>query len=159
MTDKTEKDAEANLKEFLTQAEHFIEDNELGLNIEQNEEVVKTVSKLLKLQPYQMYQMDNIDQIPIMIGQYCLYMQTVRTKLENTIEWCTYYINAELAEEWKSEVYNFIPKEMKPHSIASTNPFITKLMEMRLVAESRLKGIPENISTLQNIAYRLGQKK
>jgi len=153
--------AEAKLEEFLAKADEFIEDNDLCLHIDINSLIVGTVSNLLKMTPAEMYELslEEVNQCSIMIGQYCLYMQKLRNKLENTIMWCSYYINAELALEWRSEVYNFIPKEMKPHAIASSNPFIDKLMQMRMVAESRLKGIPEKMSTLQNIAYRLGQIK
>jgi hypothetical protein len=151
--------AESDLEEFLQQADRFIAENDLGLNIDVNPEVIKDTTKLLSLTPTEMYELslDDINKAAIMIGQYCIYLQQLRNKLENTISWCTFYINSQVAQEWKNELYNFIPKEMKSHSIAETNSFLQKLMEMRLVAESRLRGIPEKMDSLRNIAFRLGK--
>ena len=152
---------EDDLDRFLVEAENFLSDNDLGLNLQINTQIIEDVTHLMSMTPVEMYDLDldKINQLGVAIGQYCTYVQKTRSKLENTILWCSFYINSQLAEEWKNELYDFMPKDMKAHSIAKSNSFLQKLMELRLVAESRLRGIPEEMDLLKNIAFRLGQIK
>ena len=152
---------EEDLDEFLVQAENFLADNNLGLGLEINMVIVEECAQVLALTPTEIYDLslDDVNKTGIMIAQYSMYLQKARSKLENTISWCSFYINSQLAKEWKNEIYEFIPKETKSHAISESNSFLQKLMEMRLVAESRLRGIPEKMDNLRNIAFRLGQIK
>jgi hypothetical protein len=153
--------AEKKLADFIEMAEKYISDNDLGIKSDINPLVVDHVKNLLGMSAEAMYDLDldKINQYSIMISQYCMYMQDVRNKLDNTIMWCDYYINSELATEWKNPEYEFIPKDMKKHSISKSNSFVDSLMKIRLTAQSRLNGIPEDMDNLRSIAYRIGQIK
>ena len=153
--------AETQIADFVDMADNFISDNDLGIRAEINPVVVDNVKNLLSMSAEAMYdlELDKINQYSIMISQYCMYMQVVRNKLENSIMWCDYYINSELALEWKNPEYEFIPKDMKKHSISKSNSFVDSLMKIRLTAQARLNGIPEEMDSLRSIAYRIGQIK
>lgn len=145
------------LEEFLEKADSFLKDNDLGLEIVVNKKVVDGVNKILNMEPSDLYQVnqDDRNKFSLLITQYCLYLRSALAKLENTVEYCNFFLNEQISKVYKDAEYEFMPRELKPHAMARNNTFIEKLLKIRVDAESKAKGLKDKIDLLKNISYRI----
>jgi hypothetical protein len=145
------------LEEFLERADQYLAENKLGLDIIINDKVVEGVNQVLNFSPSELYSInqDDKNKFSLLISQYCLYLRNALTKLENTIDYCNFFINEQVVKVYKDPEYDYMPKDLKPHSMARTNSFIEKLLKIRVETEAKTKGLREKIDLLKNIAYRI----
>lgn len=144
--------------DFVDKAEKFLSDNNLGLEIEVNDKVVKGVEKILNMKPEDLYNLDNeeANKLGIMVIQYCFYIRKVYNRLKNTINYCAFNIQVIISKHWNDLEFEFIPKETRGHSIAHSNMILKRLMDVKLTSESRIQGLKEQLDLLRSLSYRLG---
>lgn len=150
---------EERLEEFLNLADSFLTSNKLGLEISINDEVVQLVDNFLSMSPSDMYKLTSreANNIGIFLDQYCLYLSKALARLNNTINFCNYYILEQLSSTRNDPEFEFITKDMRPHVLSEQNSVVKKLMELRLVSESRIEGMRETVGFIKSIGFRLSK--
>ena len=153
------KNAKELTTDFADQIDNFLNDNNLGLNIDISEKVISGVEEIINMQPDELLDLDKEDRqnISLLINQYCLYLSSTKSRLKNIIRYTNYCINQQLGKVWNDPILEYIPKDTKEHSayLLKENKFLDDMMKIRLYSESRLEGLQEKIEILKNIGYKL----